>query len=132
MVDLGERRILESSFKFDMKTKRISSASFREDWKCLHCGAHGNKPAFKRRGEVGTSSGEQAVVLADQCFPPILPAKGGKKCLKILRVENGCILDLVDEFLKVLGNQPHIPSWLDSAAVITITPWQGWYHGLYK
>jgi hypothetical protein len=102
MVDLGERRILASSLKFDMKVKRITSASFRED--CLHCGAHGTKPAFKKRGEAGTSSGAQAVVLTDHCFPPILPANGGKKCLKILRVENGSILDLVDEFLKVLGN----------------------------
>jgi hypothetical protein len=104
MVDLGERRLLASSLKFDMKAKRIISTSFKEDWTCLHCGAHGNKPAFKRRGEAGTNSGEQAVILADQCFPPILPAKGGEKCLKILRIENGSILDLVDEFLKLLGN----------------------------
>jgi hypothetical protein len=104
MVDLGERRLLASSLRFDMKSKRISSASFQEDWTCLHCGAHGNKPAFKKRGEAGTSSGEQAVVLSDQCFPPILPAKGGEKCLKILRIENGSILDLVDEFLRLLGN----------------------------
>jgi hypothetical protein len=104
MVAMGERRILASSLKFDMKSKRIVSTSFKDDWTCLHCGSHGTKPAFKKRGEAGTGSGEQAVVLSDQCFPPILPTNGGEKCLKILRVEDGSILDLVDEFMKALGN----------------------------
>jgi hypothetical protein len=84
MVGMGERWLLASSLKFDMKSKRIVSYSFRDDWTCLHCGIHGTKPAFKKRGEAGTGCGEQAVVLADQCYPPILQTGGHEKCLKIV------------------------------------------------
>jgi hypothetical protein len=45
------------------------------------------------------------VVLADQSFPAILPAAGTEKCLVILRIENGSIPNLVDEFLGQFGNR---------------------------
>jgi hypothetical protein len=105
MIEMGERRILAAGLRFDMKAKRVVSSSFNADWTCVQCGAHGTKPAFKIRGEAGTSSGDQAVILSDQCFPPILPTSGTEKCLKILRVENGSVVTLVDEFVKTLGNR---------------------------
>jgi hypothetical protein len=43
--------------------------------------------------------------LSDQCYPPILPASGTEKCLVILRIENGSIPDLVDEFITQFGNR---------------------------
>jgi hypothetical protein len=96
---------LAASLRFDMKEKRNVSSSFNADWTCNQCSAHGNKPCFKTRGEAGTSCGDQAVILSDQCFPPILPATGSGKCFKILRVENGSIHVLVAEFTKALGNR---------------------------
>jgi hypothetical protein len=45
------------------------------------------------------------LVLADQTFPPILPAAGTEKCMVILRIENGSLHDLADEFLKQFGNR---------------------------
>jgi hypothetical protein len=65
---------------------------------------HGDKPAFNIRGEICTA-GTQAIVLSDQSFPAMLPTKGEEKCLVIMRIENGGILDLVDEFSKQLGNR---------------------------
>ncbi len=38
-------------------------------------------------------------ILSDQNFPPMAPAGGGGECLKIIQVENGTLMDLVEVFL---------------------------------
>jgi hypothetical protein len=50
----------------------------------------------------------QAIVLSDQNFPSILPVTTNGSCLKIVRIENGGLLDLVEELQHLVGNQ-HIP-----------------------
>jgi hypothetical protein len=37
-------------------------------------------------------------VLSDQCFPPLIPAEGDEECLKILRIEDGSLRELVTAF----------------------------------
>jgi hypothetical protein len=105
MVKMGELRLLSGGLKYDMKTKRIITTSYKPDWSCLACGPHGSRPAFNFRGAAGGTGPPQAVLLTDQCFPPILPAAGAEKCLIILRIENGSVPDLVDEFLTEFGNR---------------------------
>jgi hypothetical protein len=104
MVDMGDGRMLSGGLKLDLKTKRIITTSYKPDWTCIMCGPHGGRPAFNLRGSASGTGGGQAVILSDQSYPPILPASGTDKCMVVLRVENGSIPDLVDEFLTQFGN----------------------------
>jgi hypothetical protein len=38
-------------------------------------------------------------LLSDQCFPPIIPVEGDGECVKIFRIEDGTICELIDAFL---------------------------------
>jgi hypothetical protein len=49
------------------------------------------------------------VFLGDQNIPPSLPASGNELCIKIIRIENGGLLDLAEEFLSALGNRRFSP-----------------------
>jgi hypothetical protein len=39
-------------------------------------------------------------VLADQCFPPVLPPETDGECIKILRIEDGGVVELLNAFLE--------------------------------
>jgi hypothetical protein len=87
----------------------VTCASFDADWKCIGCSHPVNRAAFKLRGSADPSNKTQAVILADQAVPVILPACTELLCFKILIIENGSLRELADEFLKQLGNRrvPH-------------------------
>jgi hypothetical protein len=104
MVATGDGRLLSGGLKMDLKSKRVMTTSYNEEWGCIKCEKH-KTPAFKVRGEAGVSPGRQVVILTDQCYPAILPVNTMEKCLLILRVENASIPALVEEFLKQLGNR---------------------------
>jgi hypothetical protein len=38
-------------------------------------------------------------VLPDQCFPSLIPVEGDRECIKVLRIEDGSLLELADVFL---------------------------------
>jgi hypothetical protein len=40
-------------------------------------------------------------VLSDQCFPPVLPPEGEVECMKIIRIEDGGLMELVNAFTKM-------------------------------
>jgi hypothetical protein len=40
-------------------------------------------------------------VLADQCFPPVLAPEGEGECIKIIRIEDGEIMELLDAFFEI-------------------------------
>jgi hypothetical protein len=105
MVDQADGRIMSGGLQLDMSNKEIICTSFDADWACLRCGEHGQAPAFKIRGIPDASCSRQVVILADQSFPACLPAMGEQECLRILLVENGSVLDLVETFLRKLGNR---------------------------
>jgi hypothetical protein len=109
MVDIGDGRLLSGGLKMVMRSKRIITSSCDGNWLCIGCGTHNRRPAFKTRGEAGPAGLNQAVFLGDQHIPPILPASGSELCIKILRIENGSIKDLVEEFLVTLGNRRFSP-----------------------
>jgi hypothetical protein len=56
------------------------------------------------RGEAGESP-IQAIILADQSFPAVLPVETGGQCFKIFRTENGSISGMVEKLLKDMGNR---------------------------
>jgi hypothetical protein len=109
MVATGDGRTLSGGLKFNMKNHTIISTSFKSDWTCLGCGPHGRRPAFKTRGEAGTSGPNQAVILGDQHVPAVLPATGTEQCIRILRIENGGLIDLARELVAQLGNRRFPP-----------------------
>jgi hypothetical protein len=76
MVDMGDPRMLAANLNLDLKTKRIITTSYTSNWRCIMCGPHGSRQAFNMRGAAEGTGGRQAVVLADQGFPAILPAAG--------------------------------------------------------
>jgi hypothetical protein len=56
------------------------------------------------RGEAGGSP-RQAIVIADQNFPAVLPVDSHDQCFKIIRVESGSLKVLVDTLLDHVGNR---------------------------
>jgi len=42
------------------------------------------------------------IILSDQSFPPFLQLSNGK-CLAVIRIENGSLIDLVTNFFEILG-----------------------------
>jgi hypothetical protein len=59
---------------------------------CSSCPARGEHPAF---GEGGN---RQCFILSDQNFPGFVPVTAGE-CLKIIRIKNGMLGELVGCFL---------------------------------
>jgi hypothetical protein len=56
------------------------------------------------RGE--SSSGDsQAIILADQNFPVLLPVSSSDQCIEIVRVENGALLDLANVLVNMVRNR---------------------------
>jgi hypothetical protein len=104
-VDIGDGRILSGGLKIDIDAKKVVCCSFAQDWQCLKCEQHKSRPAFKIRGVADSSCSPQVVVLSDQAFPACLPSNTAKDCIKILLMEGGSLLELVEEFFARLGNR---------------------------
>ena len=86
-------------------TNRNISASF--DTGTLLCVTCGYKPHHKAlytaKEAVHNRDLFPAVfVLCDQSFPAAVPTGGEGECLKILRLEDGCLADLTDIFLETV------------------------------
>jgi hypothetical protein len=111
-VDLGDGRIISGGLQLDMAKKRKVSTSFTAEWKCLRCPQHNLEPALKMRGAADSSCHQQAIVLADQSFPAVMPVSGPGGCLKIILVESGSLDALYEELVKQVGNRRIPPGTL--------------------
>lgn len=79
-----------------MERGRNVSASFNPVTQvCCTCltGVH---PAWR-----GGSEGPIVLVLSDHHFPVNIPSDGTGDCFRIFRVENGSVIEIVDNFLRV-------------------------------
>jgi hypothetical protein len=85
----GDNRVLRTVYKEDIQSQSVSSLSFNPvKWVCAACPK--SHPVF------GGGEGQRTVVvIADQNFPGLLPAVEGN-CLAIIRLEKGCLTELVD------------------------------------
>jgi hypothetical protein len=104
MIESGDGRILTGGLKMDLPAKQITTASVDQDWYCYKCTQHSIHPAIRMRGEAGESP-IQAIILADQSFPAVLPVEASEQCFKIFRTENGSISGMVEKLLKDVGNR---------------------------
>jgi len=68
---------------------------------CSNC-CNGSHRVLNKSGNTGHSTtGPACFVLSDQCFPAALPSSGIGECLKIIRIEDGSLEDLVTTFLRL-------------------------------
>jgi hypothetical protein len=93
--------MISSHMKMALTNNTIISASVDDNWLCSNCPQHKDRPALRQ-----SSSGErQAIVLADQNFPGNLPVNSNMQCLKIIRIENGSLQDLVSTLFSMVGQR---------------------------
>jgi hypothetical protein len=104
MVETGDGRILSGGLSLALNKKKITTTSFDSAWFCFKCSLHNIRPALRTRGEAGGSP-RQAIVLSDQNFPATLPVCSTQQCFKIIRMENGAVLDLVSYLVDLVGNR---------------------------
>jgi hypothetical protein len=104
MLEAGDGRILMGGLKMDLSKKRIITTSYDPNWYCYKCGCHNIRPALRTRGEAGGSP-RQAIAIADQNFLAILPVATHGQCIKIMRIENGSIMALMDSLFDQVGNR---------------------------
>jgi hypothetical protein len=105
LLDLGDGRVMSGGLQLDMTNKRVVSTSFSSNWKCLRCPQHKLEPSLKICGAADSSCQKQVIVIADQSFPAVLPVVGHEECLKIILVENGSLVGLMEELVKQVGNR---------------------------
>jgi len=95
----GDNRSAICHFRASIEKKQMISFSF--DPKALSCST------CLARGEhflLGGGGARQTFVLSDQNFPGNLPVGDGE-CLKVIKVENGSLSELVSTFLATVGGR---------------------------
>jgi hypothetical protein len=69
----------------------------------------------------GGGTNRSVIVLADKNFPAVLPSRENK-CLAIIRLEKGCLDELVDFAINLTKNTVTVPA----GTVIVIGSLRGW------
>jgi hypothetical protein len=92
----GDERWGRNWNRFDVESGRNVSASFNPITGVCGTCLTGVHPAWR-----GGGGGAIVLVLSDHHFPANVPVDGPGDCLRILRVENGSVNEIVDEFLRV-------------------------------
>jgi hypothetical protein len=105
MIEIGDGRMLAGELKLSISNQKTITSSFDNNWQCFNCDLHKNRSALKMRGEAGPAGQPQAVILSDQNFAPQLPVSGQQQCIKILRIENGGLIELAEELVARVGNR---------------------------
>jgi hypothetical protein len=105
LVEIGDGRIMSGGLKIDLSEMKVTCVSFDQDWRCLACSHPSNRPVFGKWGCADLPSIPQAIILADQSVPAILPVKSAQQCIKIFILEHGSLLSLWAELEKLIGNR---------------------------
>ncbi len=98
--NIGDRRHNGTIHRHDHTTMRNISTSF--DPNTLSCTTCQGGHKVLHRTVEGTDVGMNnppVFILTDQNFPAMVPVGGEGECLKILQVENGTLVELVEVFL---------------------------------
>lgn len=98
-------RMCSNSFKID-RGRNVSRSFDGSSLMCVTCLA-GEHNALKGRDDLPL-----VFAISDQHFSPSLPAKDGKECMRILRVEDGSLREIVGEFVGTVGKKALLPGSL--------------------
>jgi hypothetical protein len=94
MISTGDMRLLGVNMEVSMGQRRVVTTSF--DPARMTCFCAGQHSSYRIAGGGGTRTGREAILLTDQAYPPSLEATGVRRCLKVVRIEHGMLLELVD------------------------------------
>jgi hypothetical protein len=99
-ANVNDKRHNLTTHRHDHVNARNISTSFDPNtFECNTCqGAHKVLHRTVEGTDVGLNS-PPVFILTDQNFPPMVPVGGEGECLKILQIENGTLVELVDAFL---------------------------------
>jgi hypothetical protein len=99
-VSTADRRLLKTTLEVSVGQRRATSTSFDPQRLTCHClGPHNG---FKLAGGGGYRAGREAILLTDQAYPPMLEATGVRRCIKMVRIEHGMLIELADALLDML------------------------------
>jgi hypothetical protein len=101
----NDNRVFAANHRHCYGKKANISASFNlETFVCNTCNCRGEHQVLHREVDGTDALDESPVcfVLSDQCFPPLLPVEGDGECIKIFRIEDGTLSELVDAFLGLI------------------------------
>lgn len=94
----ADGRLCIAKTTFLLAEKQNWSYSFEEEGLgCACC----KLPSTTGAASFAKKDDRQLFILADQSFPAVLSAQGGGLCIKIIRLEDGLIEELVAEFLRI-------------------------------
>jgi hypothetical protein len=100
MVSTADRRLLRTHLEVSVGQRRATTTNF--DPQRMTCNCAGQHSSYKMAGGGGYRAGREAILLADQSYPPMLEATGVRRCLKILRIEHGMLMELADALVEML------------------------------
>jgi hypothetical protein len=79
-VSMGQRRVVTTNF----------------DTVAMTCYCPGQHCAYKIEGGGGTRTGREAILLMDQAYPLCWEATGVRRCMKVIRIKHGMLLELAN------------------------------------
>jgi hypothetical protein len=101
----ADGRVKLTEIKVVLGQKKTWTFSFdSSSFECLGCQQHHNHLYFPRRGSGGRGS-RQTIWLSDQSMPGAIPVSSSLGFIKIVRLENGSLMDLADGLVEILSGR---------------------------
>jgi hypothetical protein len=98
----ADGRVKLSDIQVVLGQKKTWTYSFdHTTFECLGCSQHHNRLYFPRRGSTARG-GRQTIWLTDQSMPAVIPVSSNLSCVKIIRLENGSVLDLASGLVDLM------------------------------
>jgi hypothetical protein len=100
-IDYNDGSLAAANHRHCFSTKSNISTSF--DMESFICNNRGKHRVLRRETERPDTVDDSPIcfVLSDQCFPPVLPPEDDGECFKIIRIEDGGVVELVDTFIEL-------------------------------
>jgi hypothetical protein len=101
-VNTLDGRIYKTGLTTSLADMVNGTLSFNADtMECAGCSSNHAAHIWRNKGESKELTAE-AFLLTNQSYPPVMPTNGELSCMKILRREDATIMDLANDFLKLL------------------------------
>ena len=100
----ADGRVLRMHMESNLPRKTNTAYSFNP-WRmtCGNCpGAANHSVLGAATGNRDITAGREAILLSDYSYPPVLPSSSSQNCIRIIRLENGNILELTNILLDKL------------------------------
>jgi uncharacterized membrane protein YgcG len=110
----GDGRNLLAHMEVNLGQRRVTSYSFNPNTFMCKCqGEHSSRIIAGGRG--GPKTQREAIILADQSYPPVLLSSTDKLCINIVRVEHEMLYELADVLVDALRGR-----YLEAGSVVML------------